>query len=84
MVTANKRLLPERREDHFCVYAGRRDIHQYVHTHEEILQKYGDKIVMCERIPDILSGAMGNQMYTAHAADEEAALEMIRFVQEQR
>lgn len=83
MVTADKRLLPERNEDHFCVYAGRRDIHRYVHSHEEVLERYGSKIVMCERIPDILSGAMGNQMYTAHAASEEDAKEMIRFVQEQ-
>lgn len=82
MVTTDKRLLPERGEDHFCVYAGRRDIHQYVHTHEEILERYGRQIVMCERIPDILSGAMGNQMYTAHAASEEEAKEIIRFVQE--
>ena len=84
MVTQDKRVLPDSGDHHFCVYAGRRDIHQYVHTHEEILARYGSKIVMCERMPDILSGAMGNQMYTAHAADREAAMEFIRFVQEKR
>ena len=84
MVTQDRRVLPDSGDHHFCVYAGRRDIHQYVHTHEEILARYGSKIVMCERMPDILSGAMGNQMYTAHAADREAAMEFIRFVQEKR
>ena len=82
MVTMDKRVLPDSGDHHFCVYAGRRDIHNYVHSHEEVLARYGEKIVMCERMPDILSGAMGNQMYTAHAADREAAMEFIRFVQE--
>ena len=29
------------------------------------MEKYGDCMKMCERMPDVLSGAMGNQMYTA-------------------
>lgn len=84
MVAFDRRNLPDNGNHHFCVYAGRRDCHEYVHSHEEIMERYGDKIVMCERIPDILSGAMGNQMYTAHAAAEEDVKEMIRFVQEQK
>ena len=34
-------------------------------SHEEILEKYGDNLKMVDRIPDVLSGAMGNQMYVA-------------------
>lgn len=82
MVLFDKRLLPESNTHHFCVYAGRRDTHQYRHTHEEILSRYGKQIVMCERMPEILSGAMGNQMYTAHAPDETALREFIAYVQE--
>ena len=80
MVTADRRLLPESHEDHFCVYASRRDGYRYVHTHEEILARYGGSIVMCERMPALWVDAMGNQMYTAHAADQAAAEEFIRFV----
>ncbi len=65
MVAYNERRLPEIGGDRFCAYASRRDIHKYVHTHEEIMEKYGDCMKMCERMPDVLSGAMGNQMYTA-------------------
>ena len=65
MVTYNERRLPDIGGDRFCAYASRRDIHRYVHTHEEIMEKYGDCMKMCERMPDVLSGAMGNQMYTA-------------------
>ena len=80
MVTADRRLLPESHEDHFCVYASRRDCYRYVHTHGEILARYGGSIVMCERMPALWVDAMGNQMYTAHAADQAAAEEFIRFV----
>ena len=80
MVTADKRLLRESETHHFCVYASRRDGHSYRHSHQEILERYGKRIVMCERMPDILSGAMGNQMYTAHAASREEVREFVEFV----
>ena len=82
MVTCDKRILPESERHHFCVYASRRDEHQYRHSHKEILERYGKRIVMCERMPEILSGAMGNQMYTAHAANQDEVQEFIQFVHE--
>ena len=39
---------------------------------------------MCERMPDILSGAMGNQMYTARLRTAEEKDEFIRFVHEKK
>lgn len=84
MVTADRRILPESRNHHYCVYASRRDCYTYEHTHEEILRRYGDQIVMCERMPEIMTASMGNQMYTAHAADLEATLEFIRYVHQQK
>ena len=82
MVTDNKRLSADSNGDHYCVYASRKDNHEYRHSHEDILKKYGDRIVMCERMPDVLSGAMGNQMYTAQADSDKAVREFIKFVQE--
>lgn len=49
----------------FCAYAGRRDGKNFALSHEEILEKYNGCLKMVERIPDVLSGAMGNQMYVA-------------------
>lgn len=80
MVTANARLLPDRNEDHYCVYASRRDFNNYVHSHEEVMAKYGHLIEMNERAPEILSGAMGNYLYIAHAANIDAVHEFIDFV----
>lgn len=67
-------------DEYFCVFASRRDIHSYKYTHEEILAKYAGSIVMCERMPDILSGAMGNQMYTVKLKTEEEKEEFINYV----
>ena len=49
----------------YCAFAGRRDGKDFSMGHEDILAKYGANIKMVERIPDVLSGAMGNQMYVA-------------------
>lgn len=84
MVTADRRLLPDREEDHFCVYASRRDCYCYEHSHAEIMARYGNQIVMCERMPEIMVPSMGNQMYTAHAANLRDTLEFIRFVHQQK
>ena len=82
MVTAERRLLPPGDAARFCVYASRRDGVSYVPTHEEILSRYGGQMVMCERMPEVISGAMGNQMYTAKAENGEAAREFAEFITE--
>lgn len=49
----------------YCAFAGRRDGKAFTMSHGDIIRKYGAQIKMAERIPDVLSGAMGNQMYVA-------------------
>ena len=77
-----KAQLNEDIEKNYCVYASRRDNKNYVHSHDEVKQKYGNAIVMDERMPDIFAGAMGNYMYTAKFATKEEMDEFINFVHE--
>lgn len=84
MVTADKRLLPDSGDHQFCAYAGRRDCHAYVHTHDEVMERYGGNIVMHEAMPPMMQPQMGNYMYTARLRTEEDTKAFIRFVQEQR
>jgi hypothetical protein len=42
--------------------------------------RYGDKIVMCLRMPEIFSTAMGNQMYTALLDAEDEVREYVQFI----
>ena len=58
-------------ERSFCAFAGLRDGKNFVMSHEDIMNKYGAQMRMVERIPDALSGAMGNQMYVATFPTEE-------------
>jgi biotin carboxylase len=52
-------------EHAYCAFAGRRDGKQFSLSHQAVLEQYGPQMKMVERIPDALSGAMGNQMYMA-------------------
>ena len=58
-------------EHTYCAFAGRRDGKDFCLSHEELSAKYADHMRMIGRIPDALSGAMGNQMYVATFADKE-------------
>ncbi len=58
-------------EKRFCAFAGRRDGKNFRLTHDQLLAKYASQMRMVTRIPDALSGAMGNQMYVAVFPTEE-------------
>ena len=59
-------------ERNFCAFAGRRDGKNFKLSHDELCAKYAANMKMISRIPDALSGAMGNQMYVANFPTEEA------------
>ena len=69
---------------YFCIYAARRDGIEYVHTEEEIMNKYGSNIVMHERMPEILSSAMADDNYTARFTSIEEMNAFSDFVLEKR
>ena len=81
-------------EQYFCAYASRRDCYQYVHSHEEIFARYGSGafsaadpalgICMCQRMPDALSDALGNQVYMARFANRKDMQPFFDFVCEKR
>lgn len=56
---------------HYCAFYGRRDEREYKMSDEEIMEKYGKNMVMADRIPDALSGAMANRMFVANFDDED-------------
>ena len=66
-------------ERSYSAFAGLRDGKNFVMSHEDIMNKYGHQMRMVGRIPDALSGAMGNQMYVASFATYE---EMQKFYQD--
>lgn len=79
MICYDSSLMPQ--NDHaFCAYAGRRDGKHFVMDHNAIMEKYGSNMKMVDRIPDVLAGAMGNQMYMARFQTQEEMQEFYRDV----
>lgn len=64
MIAFDRSTMPVGKHE-YCAFAGRRDGKDFIMGHEGIMEKYGANMKMVERIPDVLSGAMGNQMYVA-------------------
>ena len=83
MVTTDSRVLPKRTDDRFCVFAGRRSRHAYVHSHAEIMERYKPDIVMNTALPAQWQTQMGNYMYTARLQTQDDVVSFVRFVQEQ-
>ena len=65
----------EGREHFYCCYCGRRDGLNFVMDHEAIMQKYGSRIKMVQRIPKALSGAMADMMYLVNVNTPEEKAE---------
>ena len=58
-------------EHAYCAFAGRRDGKNFKLSHDELVAKYSAQMKMVNRIPDALSGAMGNMMYVATFSTKE-------------
>jgi hypothetical protein len=70
MIAFDKSTKPQG-NSHICAFIGRRDEKQYQMTHDDIMAKYGYCMKMQGRVPDALSGAMGNYLYMANFDSEE-------------
>ena len=81
MVAFDARKVPESGEHFYCVYASRKDGHTYARTHEEIMARYGDRMMMQEEMPPMNWPQMGRYMYTARLETFEDAKAFIEFVQ---
>ena len=66
--------------DRFCVVTGVKDRFSHVHGQDEILARYGDRITMCQRIPDVFAAAMGNQLYMAVLDTEDEVRDFAGYI----
>ena len=70
-MSAYDNTLVEQGKHFYCGFVGLRDERNYVMSKDDVMEKYGHCMKMVDRIPDALSGAMGNQMYMANFATKE-------------
>lgn len=80
MVVYDKTYVDLTQKKYFAVYASQRYGKPYIHSHDDIRNRYADKIVLDEEIPEAISGAMGNHMWTVRVETEEEKNEFINYV----
>lgn len=70
-------------EHFYCGFAGLRDGKHFKLDHPAILERYGSRMKMMGRVPEALSGAMGNRMYMANFSTKEELNQFYHDVLEQ-
>ena len=78
MMAFDKTDMPMNNPHHFCGFCGRRDSKNYVLDHNGILEQFGNKIVMAERVQPALAGIMGDQTYVGVYETEEEMFSAFR------
>lgn len=66
-------------QHYYCGFGGRRNGRNFAMNHEDIMSRYGHRIVMEGPVQEALSSAMGNYMYMGRFDTEE---EMYSFIRE--
>ena len=80
MIADDNRFVPKSDEQFYCAYAARKDGHSYLRSHEEIMERYGDQIVLWEEMPPIDWPQMGRYVYMARFKTYEEVKEYFEFV----
>jgi hypothetical protein len=82
MVTADRRIVPDRHDHQYCVYCGRKLTanHRYRRTHQQIMARYGGVMKLQLQMAPIDWPVMGRMMYTARLPEKSAVHDFIHFV----
>lgn len=65
-----------------CCYVSRKFNKQYIHSHEEILEKFPQELCFHGDISGVFSAALGNYGYLVRSPDLEEIVSMAQFIQE--
>ncbi|MEW6711026.1 MAG: carboxylate--amine ligase [Candidatus Riflebacteria bacterium] len=68
---------------YFAAHISRKWGKNYLHSHEEIVAAFGEKIPMITEVPLVFAEVMGNFAYITRAPEEREIYEMIDFIQKQ-
>jgi hypothetical protein len=66
---------------YYCGYIGRKWNLNYVHSHEEIMERFGKQIVHFEELSGIFSKALCNFGYVVRTPNKDEILSMVNFIQ---
>lgn len=67
-----------------CAYFGRKFNKDYVHSHEEVMDKFGQFIVLNEPVNILFSAALGNYGYVVRSPEVSDILAMAEFIHDKK
>jgi hypothetical protein len=62
---------------YYCCFIGRKKQKQYLHSHESILERWGDAIAKQGAMPTLFAGLMGDHYYIVRAAEMSAMKDIV-------
>ena len=68
------------RRNFHCCYASRKMNHHYVHSHEDIMSKFGKHMLKIESVPGVFSSALGDIGYIFRSSSLEQILDIVAFI----
>ncbi|MDN5279475.1 MAG: hypothetical protein PWR01_3440 [Clostridiales bacterium] len=83
-IVAENKFIADYERKYFAAHISRKWGKEYAHSHEEIMQKFGDKIAMHTNVPIVFAEVMGNIAYIARSPEKNEIYEMINFIQKTR
>ena len=72
--------LPDYPEKFYGAHVGRRDEKHYVHSHEEVMSRWRNQIMMTGVLDPALAGAMGDRFYIAKLDTAEQLAQFEEYV----
>lgn len=68
------------RRPYYCCYVSRKGVHPYIFSHEDVMERYGNNVVLFEEMPGIFAAVMGDFGYVVRAAEYEELMDIIRMI----
>ena len=69
-------------DQYYCAYVGRRDVHVYKHSHQEVMDRYGSAMCMCARMSPVLADDLGDQVYIVRLKEKKEIDVFFKFLTE--
>ncbi len=82
MIAFNKTALAEVKPGYICGYAGRKYHNGYANSYDDIMQRYGDKIMVAKEVESVFARAMGKFVYIFRGKTVEEVQEVTDYILE--
>jgi len=80
-VITKQPVTPYQKAKHWGCYAGRRDAWQYTYSHEEVVNRMGNKLELTYIMPKVYTGIMGNVAYVFTCETKEEMKEAVSLIE---